>query len=83
MGLKPEQIYHAGTISQKNFVNLYFTPIYCHPEQFQNMDPKLKKLANGKRKACSNIKAFDTEPIEQIDQTISLGKSLFPTDGWI
>ena len=83
LGLKPEQIYHAGTISQKNFVNLYFIPIYCHPEQFQNMDPKFKELAKGKHKACFNLKAFDTEPIEQIDQTISLRKSLFRQDGWI
>tara|TARA_B100000749_G_scaffold105267_1_gene80424 strand:- start:219 stop:362 length:144 start_codon:yes stop_codon:yes gene_type:complete len=47
------------------------------------MDPKFKELAKGKHKACFNLKAFDTEPIEQIDQTISLRKSLFRQDGWI
>ena len=78
---KPGQIYIAGTILQKNFVSLYIMPMYCHPEQLQNMNPRLKKLAKGK--ACFNIKALDPEFIELTDQTISLGKSLFRRDGWI
>ncbi|MDA0733815.1 MAG: hypothetical protein O2909_04185 [Chloroflexi bacterium] len=80
-GRKPEQIYLAGTILQKNFVSLYFMPLYCHPEHFQDMDPRLKKLMKGK--ACFNIKALDPEVIELIDQTISRGKNLFQQDGWI
>jgi hypothetical protein len=41
-------------------------------------EPRLKKLAKGK--AYFNIKALNPE---QIDQTISLRKSLFRQDGWI
>lgn len=81
LGRKPEQMYFAGTILQKNFVSLYFMPMYCHPEHFQDMDPRLKKLVKGK--ACFNIKALDPELIDQIDQTILQGKSLYQQDGWI
>ena len=81
LGRKPEQIYLGGTIWQKNFVSLYFMPMYCHPDQFQDMDPRLKKLVKGK--ACFNIKALDPELIDQIDQTISQGKKLFQKNGWI
>lgn len=81
LGRRPEQIYLASTILLKNFVSLYFIPMYCHPEQFQNMNPGLKNLAKGK--AYFNIKALNPEHLEQIDQTISLRKSLFRQDGWI
>ena len=81
LGRKPEQIYLASTILLKNFVSLHFMPMYCHPEQSQNINPILKKLVKGK--ACFNIKALDPELIGQIDQTISLRQSLFRQDGWI
>ena len=81
LGRRPEQIYLASTILLKNFVSLYFIPMYCHPEQCQNMNPGLKNLAKGK--AYFNIKALNPEHLEQIDQTISLRKSLFRQDGWI
>lgn len=78
---KPEQIYLAGTILQKNFVSLYFMPMYAHPNEFQDIDPRLKKLVKGK--ACFNIKALDSELIERIDETLSKGKQLFQQNGWI
>ena len=80
-GRKPEQIYFAGTVLQKNFVSLYFMPMYCHPDNFQDMDPRLKTLVKGK--SCFNIKELDPEIIDQFDRTLSLGRQLYQQSGWI
>ena len=42
VGRKPEQIYFAGTVLNMNFVSLHFMPMYCHPDKFHEMDPRLK-----------------------------------------
>ena len=81
LGRKPERIYFAGTVLNKNFVSLYFMPMYCHPDKFQEMDPSLKKLVKGK--SCFNIKELDPEIIDQFDQTLSLGRQLYQQSGWI
>ena len=80
-GRKPEQIYFAGTVLNKNFVSLYFMPMYCQPDKFQEMDPSLKKLVKGK--SCFKIQELDPEIIDQFDQPLSLGRQLYQKGGWV
>ena len=81
VGRKPEQIYFAGTVLNKNFVSLYFMPMYCHPDSFQEMDPRLKKLVKGK--SCFNVRELDPEIIDKFDQTLELGRQLYHQSEWI
>ena len=38
LGRKPQQMYIAGVIQQKNYVSFYFTPIYSHAEEFKDIE---------------------------------------------
>ena len=80
-GRKPQQTYLAGIIEQKNFVGLYFMPIYSHPNEFNKLSEDLKKTLKGK--SCFNIKTLNPDMLKELDSILAKGILLYKKEGWV
>ena len=81
LGRKPQHMYIAGVIQQKNYVSFYFTPIYSHADKFQDISPELKHTLKGK--SCFNIKKTNPVLLEEIEHVLKNGIELYEEIDWI
>lgn len=80
-GRKAQPTYIAGVIQQKNYVSFYFSPVYSHPNLFQEISLDLKKLLKGK--SCFNIKKISPGLLEEIEKILMIGINIYKKIGWI
>ena len=80
-GKKPQKTYIAGVIKQKNYVSLYFSPIYSHPDDFNDISEELKKFLKGK--SCFNINKTTSGLYEEINDLLARGIEKYKEIGWI
>ncbi|MFX0040166.1 MAG: hypothetical protein ACFFCY_05065 [Promethearchaeota archaeon] len=80
-GKKPQPTYIAGVIQQKNYVSLYFSPIYSHPDLFTNISLDLKKFLKGK--SCFNINKTTPQLLKEIDEVLKQGIRKYKEIEWI
>lgn len=80
-GKKPQKTYIAGVIQQKNYVSFYFSPIYSHPEDFQDINPNLKKHLKGK--SCFNISHLSEKLLDDIETLLEHGIEKYKDLKWI
>ncbi|MFX1237644.1 MAG: hypothetical protein ACFFAS_10745 [Promethearchaeota archaeon] len=80
-GRKPQNIYMAGTILQKNYVSFYFISIYSHPEIFEDISPQLKKFLKGK--SCFNINNVSPQLLKEIEEILKKGIKKFKEIEWV
>lgn len=73
--IKKKGLYFTGLIIHKDYVGLYFMPIYSHKEQFQNLSPDFMKKLKGK--SCFHIKTWDSETETETKKLIEKGFSLY------
>lgn len=80
-GKSPQPTYIAGVIQQKNYVSLYFSPIYSHPDLFTNISLDLKKYLKGK--SCFNINKTTPQLLKEIDEVLTQGIRKYKEIEWI
>jgi hypothetical protein len=80
-GKEPKKTYIAGVIKQKNYVSFYFSPIYSHPESFQDLSPELEKYLKGK--SCFNLKKLSPEILQEIEDLLIAGIKKYKELEWI
>jgi hypothetical protein len=80
-GKKPQPIYIAGVIQQKNYVSLYLSAIYSHPELFKNISPQLKKVLKGK--SCFNINKITPQILKETEEVLKIGIRKYKELDWI
>lgn len=81
-GKKPQPVYVAGVIYQKNYVSFYFSPVYSHPEEFlKDLSPGLKKFLKGK--SCFNLKSLDDNMANELGSLLQKGISFYRQIEWI
>jgi len=80
-GKDPQKTYVAGVIQQKNYVSFYFSPIYSHPDDFQDIDSELKSFLKGK--SCFNINKLNSSLLPEIESLLIKGISKYHELGWI
>lgn len=80
-GKVPQKTYIAGVIQQKNYVSFYFSPIYSHPDEFEDITPELKKFLKGK--SCFNINEVDSNLLDEIDSLLVKGIKKYQEIKWI
>lgn len=80
-GRKPQQMYIAGVIQQKNYVSFYFTPIYSHAEEFKDISPELRKFLKGK--SCFNINKTTPPLLEEIEHVLKKGIDKYKEIDWL
>lgn len=68
------QMYFAGVQIKKNYVSLYFMPIYMAPASF-SISPALKKRMQGK--SCFNFTTAEPELLAEIKNLLATGKQYF------
>ncbi len=74
-------LFFASVQIQKNFVGLYFFPIYTNPDKFTDLPPELKKCLKGK--SCFHIKKSDPVLMKQIADLLKKGAELYKKGGII
>ncbi len=72
---KKHGMYFAGLIVQKNYVGLYFMPIYSHFEEFNHMSPRLLKTLKGK--SCFYVTDLDDVLKQEIKKMLDKGYVLY------
>jgi hypothetical protein len=70
-GKKPKNTYIAGIIRQKNYVSFYLSPIYSHPNLFENISSDLRRFLKGN--SCFNINKSSTLLFTEIEDALKLG----------
>jgi hypothetical protein len=80
-GKKPQVTYIAGVIQQKNYVSFYFSPIYSHPDLFQDISSDLRKVLKGK--SCFNINKVNPQILKEIENLLTTGIDKYKEIGWI
>lgn len=80
-GRKRKDVYFAGLIIQKNYVGLYYMPVYASEEVKNLFSPEL--LSRLKGKSCFHIKKLDPQLLEQIDDALKTGFDLYRERGWV
>jgi hypothetical protein len=80
-GKKPQQMYMAGVIQQKNYVSFYFTPIYSHADEFKDISPDLRKFLKGK--SCFNITKTTQPLLEELEDLLKKGIDKYKEIEWI
>ncbi|UCC20143.1 MAG: hypothetical protein JSV62_02345 [Promethearchaeota archaeon] len=80
-GKKPQPTYIAGVIRQKNYVSFYFSPIYSHPDIFENISPELRKFLKGK--SCFNINKTTPQLLKEIEHILKTGIKKYKEIEWI
>ena len=74
-------MYFASLIIQKNYLGLYFFPIYTHPHEFKDLPPELKKCLKGK--SCFHITKHNDELFSQIKALLKKGIQIYKKEKWI
>jgi hypothetical protein len=73
--IKKKSLYFAGIIIQKDYVGLYFMPIYSHKEDFRDLsDDFMKKL---KGKSCFHIRKIDPDTEKETRVLVKRGYELY------
>ena len=80
-GRKPQHMYIAGVIQQKNYVSFYFTPIYSHAELFEDISSELRKFLKGK--SCFNINQTTPSLLGEIENILKKGIEKYKEIDWI
>lgn len=80
-GKEPQPTYVAGVIKQKNYVSFYLSPIYSHPELYEEINPDLKKVLKGK--SCFNIKKTNPSLLNEIEKALEIGIEKYRELDWI
>jgi len=80
-GKDPQKTYIAGVIQQKNYVSFYFSPIYSHPDDFQDISSELKRFLKGK--SCFNINKINSSVLKEIEVLLIKGINKYHEIGWI
>jgi hypothetical protein len=80
-GIKRREVYFAGLIIQKDYVGLYYMPIYADTKLENVFKPELLKTLHGK--SCFYIKKLDDELFSQIKEALKTGFNLYKKRGWI
>jgi hypothetical protein len=73
--LKKKGLYFTGLIIQKDYVGLYFMPIYSHKDEFQDLSPDFMKRLKGK--SCFHIKTWDRETERETKKLFKKGFSIY------
>ncbi len=77
----PDNVFFSSIITQKDYVGLYFFPIYTHPTQFNDLPADLKKSLKGK--SCFHVKSNDPVMLAHIDQLLQKGLEIYKKEGWV
>lgn len=73
--IKKKSLYFTAIIVQKDYVGLYFMPIYSHRDEFKDISEDfLKKL---KGKTCFHIKSLDPQTEKDITKLLKKGYDLY------
>jgi hypothetical protein len=80
-GRNLSEIYFVSVVIQKNFVGLYFFPIYTHPQAFTEIPAEIRKCLKGK--SCFNIKKADEKLFKQVEKMAKQGFKLYKQEKWI
>lgn len=80
-GKKRKEVFFAGLIIQKDYVGLYYMPVYADDELKRFFGPEL--LATLKGKSCFYIKKDDPVILAQIKEALELGLRLYKDRGWV
>lgn len=80
-GRKIKEMCFGGMVIQKNFVSLYFYPIYTHPQAFNDLPEELRRCLKGK--SCFNFKKADSKLFKQIGKMAKDGFKLYKQEQWI
>ena len=80
-GKEPQPTYVAGVIKQKNYVSFYLSPIYSHPELYEEISADLKKVLKGK--SCFNIKKINPILLKEIEKALEIGIEKYKELNWI
>jgi hypothetical protein len=80
-GRKHKELFFAGVIQQKNYVGLYYMPVYTDPERKALFKPEL--LARLKGKSCFHLRSLDPELNGQIVEALKQGHELYKSRGWV
>jgi hypothetical protein len=80
-GRKRNEVFFAGLIIRKDYVGLYYMPIYVDQELARVFQPELLALLKGK--SCFHIKKLDEYLAGQIKIALALGFEAYVQRGWI
>ncbi len=80
-GRKRSEVFFASIIIQKNYVGLYYMPVYSAPELKNLFPPDLLSLLKGK--SCFHIKRLDGQLLDQIRIALKDGYMLYKSRGWV
>ena len=80
-GRKIKEMCFGGMVIHKNFVSLYFYPIYTHPQAFNDLPVELKKCHKGK--SCFNFKKADAKLFKQIGKMTKDGFEIYKHEEWV
>src|SRR5436305_7843573 len=78
--VRGKPVYFAGVQVRKNYVSLYFMPVYCNPAMKKALSPELKKRMQGK--ACFNFTAPDPALFKELAVLAREGVEFFKTADW-
>jgi len=80
-GRKRKDVYFAGLVIKKDYVVLYYMPVYVEPEIKAIFHPSLLKLLKGK--SCFHIKKLDDILLAQFSDALAAGFKLYKQKGWV
>ena len=80
-GRKRKEVFFAGLIIQKNYVGLYYMPVYAEPEVKQLFKPELLRLLKGK--SCFHIRKLTPELLNQVEEALAQGYQMYQERGWV
>lgn len=72
---KVDGFYFASVMPKPKDVRLYFFPIYTDVQNFEHIDPTLRKCLKGK--SCFHIKKLDESLQEEITKMIATGIKIY------
>lgn len=82
LGRKRSDIAFASILIQKNYVTLYYMPIYAFPHLASELIPEeILKLKNGK--SCFGFKSIDNKTLKLIDVMLQKGRDCYQDAGWV
>lgn len=65
----------VAILIQKNYVGLYFMPIYSHAHEFKNVPDDVMSMLKGK--SCFHIKHLNPQLEEELRQMLNQGYALY------
>jgi hypothetical protein len=80
-GKPKHEPYFAGLIVQKNYVGLYFMPIYTDPDIRVSLGAELLSTLHGQ--SCFHITNLTPTLREQLASALQLGLALYEAKGWV